>query len=70
MLMSRNRLRYKIVTSFAFAALSLVALVRLAMSTPLTGPAVAAFALCVLLLSAATWRGVIYLRAARAGPRP
>jgi hypothetical protein len=70
MLMSRNRLRYKIVTSFAFAALCLVALVRLAMSTPLTGPAVAAFAVAALLLAAATWRGVIYLRAARSGARP
>jgi hypothetical protein len=69
MLMSRNRLRYKIVTSFAFAALCLVALVRLATSTPFSGPAVAAFGLCALLLAAATWRGVIYLRAARSGMR-
>ena len=68
--MSRNRLRYKIVTSFAFAVLCLVALVRLAMSTPLSGPAFAAFALATLLLAAATWRGIIYLRAARGGARP
>ena len=70
MLMSRNRLRYKIVTSFAFAALCLVALVRLATSVPLTGAAVAAFALALLLLIAATWRGIIYLRAARSGDQP
>jgi hypothetical protein len=68
--MSLNRLRYKIVTSFAFAALCLVALIRLITTMPLHGPAMAAFALSVLLLAAATWRGVIYLRVARAGPRP
>jgi hypothetical protein len=69
MLMSRNRLRYKIVTSFAFAALCLVALIRLATSTPLTGAAIAALGISTLLLVAATWRGVIYLRVARSGAR-
>jgi hypothetical protein len=69
MLMSRNRLRYKIFTSFAFAALCLVALFRLASSTPLTGAAVLALCIGVVVVVAATWRGIIYLRVARANPR-
>jgi len=65
MSISSGRLRYKIVTSFAFAALCLLALVRLAVTVPFSGAAVAAFALGVVLVAAAAWRGLIYLRLAR-----
>jgi hypothetical protein len=70
MSISSARLRYKIVTSFAFAALCLVALVRLAMAVPMSGAALAAFALGALLVAAAAWRGIIYMRLARSLARP
>ena len=65
MSISSGRLRYKMVTSFAFAALCLVALIRLAAAVPFSGAAAVAFALGVVLVAAAAWRGLIYLRIAR-----
>ena len=64
-MLSMNRLRYKIFTSFAIAALGAIALVRLALSVPLSGAAVMAFLVGGVIVVAATWRGLIYLRAAR-----
>lgn len=70
MIQSKARLRYKIFTSFAIAALALVALVRFAAIETVTAPAIFVYAILVVLGAASFWRGMIYLRAVRsmAGP--
>jgi uncharacterized membrane protein HdeD (DUF308 family) len=66
-MISPNRLRYKIFTSFAVAGLGVIALARLATSVPFSGSTALAFFIGALLVFAGLWRGLIYLRAARAG---
>jgi hypothetical protein len=68
-MLSPNRLRYKIVTSFAIAALGVIALVRLAMSAPLSSTTAWAFLILGVFIGAGLWRGLIYMRAARAAAR-
>ena len=63
------RLRFKIVTSFAFAALGAVMLVRLAAVAPFSPGTLPAYATALIFCLAGLWRGVIYLRAAFAANR-
>lgn len=69
-MLSPNRLRYKIFTSFAIATLGVVAAVRLAMIAPLSGATVIAYIILGVFVAAGVWRGLIYLRAARSAARP
>lgn len=65
-MLSLNRLRFKIFSSFAIAALGVVALVRLAAIAPPSGATAVAYLVLVVIIGAALWRAFIYLRAARA----
>lgn len=60
-----RRLRYKIFTSFALSALSLVMIARLWVIAPPSAHTAAAYATAALLAAAAFWRGLIFARAAR-----
>lgn len=60
-----NRLRYKIFTSFAVAVLGVVAIARLWSVAPPSSQTAAAYATVAILVVAAFWRGVIFLRASR-----
>ena len=61
----RNRLRYKVFTSFAIAALGIVLIVRLSGAAPFSMQTLPAYATAAILSIAALWRGVILARAAR-----
>lgn len=61
----RKLLRFKIVTSFAFAALGVITFVRLAATEPLSGATLLAFVMVSIFVVAAVWRGCIYLQAIR-----
>lgn len=63
-------LRFKILSSFAIAALFAVAFVRLAASVPHSSTAMLALGTCAIVIVAGTWRGLIYLRAARRRSMP
>ena len=69
-MISKSRLRYKVVTSFAIALLAVVALVRFAAMETMTTPAIFVYVIFLVLAGASFWRGLIYLRAVRtmAGP--
>lgn len=67
--MGINRLRFKVFVSFAIAALGLLTLVRLAGVVPLRSQTAASFAIAALLVAAGAWRGIIYMRALRAGTK-
>jgi hypothetical protein len=69
-MISLQRLRYKIFTSFAIAALGAVALVRIAVSVPVSPAMVTALLIAGILVLAGLWRGMIYLRGARVPARP
>lgn len=69
-MLSPNRLRYKIFTSFAIAILGAIAGVRLAMIAPPSTATIYAYVVLGVFIAAGVWRGLIYLRAARAGARP
>lgn len=60
-----NRLRYKIFTSFAFAVLGVIAIVRLWAIAPPSAQTAAPYAIATILVVAAFWRGVILLRASQ-----
>jgi hypothetical protein len=60
-----NRLRFKIVTSFAIAAFGVVAAARLASHMPFSSATVLPFLILALLVSAGLWRGFIFLQAVR-----
>ena len=62
--MSRNRLRYKIFTSFALSILGLLTIARLWTVAPPSPHTAAPYATAAILVIAAFWRGVIFLRAA------
>jgi hypothetical protein len=64
-----NRLRYKIFTSFAFAVLGGVAAVRLATVAPFSTSTMLAYGVAGIFVAAGVWRGLIYLRAMRAMAR-
>ena len=64
--MNRNRLRYKIFTSFALSLLGLVAIARLWTVSPPSTHTALPYATAAILVIAAFWRGVIFARAARA----
>jgi len=63
-----NRLRYKAFTSFALAALGVVAIVRLWAVAPPSTSTAAAYATAAILVLAAFWRGIILARTVRARP--
>ncbi len=67
---SLNRLRFKVATSFAIAALCAVAFARLASIVPLSLATLAPFLILCILLIAALWRGYIFMRALRGPTRP
>jgi len=60
---SPRRMRIKVFTSFALAGLGLIALARLFSIAPPSTNTIAAYAILVVLVVAAAWRGLIYLRA-------
>lgn len=62
-----NRLRFKIVTSFAIAALGAITFARLASVVPfsLSLPTLMPFMLAGIFVIAGIWRGFIYLHAVR-----
>lgn len=61
-------MRFKIATSFLIAALGVVMLVRLAAIAPLAPSTALSFIAPLVLVAAGIWRGVIFLRAAKAQP--
>lgn len=66
MLQPVNRLRYKVVTSFAIAVCAFVGIARISLQTQASSQAFFVDALLAILVVAGIWRGVIYLRAVRA----
>ena len=58
-----NRLRYKIFTSFAFAVLGVVAIARRWAVAPPSAQTALAYATAAILVIAASWRGIVLLRA-------
>ena len=68
MIRSKARLQYKVFTSFAVAALALIALVRFASTQTLTAQAFIVYATLAILAGAGIWRGVLFLRAVRSMP--
>lgn len=58
-------LRYKLATSFAFAALGLIAFVRLAIAVPFSSETLLPFLVVTIFVIAGLWRGCIYLQALR-----
>ena len=65
MLQPVNRLRYKVFTSFAIAALAAIGIARLASQSGASTQALFVYAILGVLAVAGFWRGVIYLRAVR-----
>ncbi|MBV8171781.1 MAG: hypothetical protein JO219_07610 [Candidatus Eremiobacteraeota bacterium] len=68
MINTPSRMRFKVATSFAIALLGIIALVRLLSIAPLSGATLAAYAVLFVLIAAAAWRGIIYMRALRQAP--
>jgi hypothetical protein len=66
MLQPVNRLRYKVVTSFAIAACAFLGIVRISFQTQASSQAFFVDAILAILAVAGIWRGLIYLRAVRA----
>jgi len=64
------RVRYKIVTSFGLCALGIVAIVRLWSDAPPSFHTAAPYAILFVIVVAAFWRGVIFLRAFAGGAKP
>jgi len=62
---ARNRLRYKVFTSFAIAILGVAMIVRLWGVAPPSAHMAPAYATAVILSAAALWRGIIFARAAK-----
>ena len=62
----RNRLRYKVFTSFAIAALGVAMVVRLWGVSPPSARVAPAYAVAVILCIAALWRGILLTRALNA----
>jgi hypothetical protein len=65
MLQPVNRLRYKVFTSFAIAALAAIGIARLSFQAGASTQALIVYAILGILAVAGVWRGVIYLRAVR-----
>ncbi len=61
--MNRNRLRYKVFTSFALSVLGLITIVRLWAVAPPSARTAPAYLIAAVLVAAAFWRGVIVARA-------
>jgi hypothetical protein len=59
-------IRYKTLTSFAFFALAVVAIVRLWSVAPPSGHTALAYVSVSILACAALWRGLLFARAIRA----
>lgn len=66
MLQPVNRLRYKVVTSFAIAACAFLGIARITLQTQASSQAFFVDAILAILVVAGVWRGLIYLRAVRA----
>ncbi len=64
------RLRFKILTSFAVALMGCIAWARLWQATPPSYSSLTAFVIIGILIVAGAWRGIIYLRVARAAVKP
>jgi hypothetical protein len=62
--MNVNRLRYKIFTSFALSVLGLITIVRLWGVDPPSAQTWLPYLTAVVLVAAAFWRGIIFVRAA------
>ena len=62
--MNRNRLRYKIFTSFALSVLGLIAIARLWTVAPPSARTALPYATVAVLVIASFWRGLIFARAA------
>ena len=62
--MNLNRLRYKIFTSFALSVLGLITIVRLWGVDPPSTRTALPYLTAFVLVVAAFWRGVIFVRAA------
>lgn len=65
MLQQVNRLRYKVVTSFAIAACAFLGIARISLQTNASSQAFFVDAILAILAVAGIWRGLIYLRAVR-----
>jgi|HubBroStandDraft_4_1064222.scaffolds.fasta_scaffold272136_2 hypothetical protein len=65
----RNRLRFKIFTSFAIFALGLIMIARLWSVAPPSAATAPAYGTALLLALAALWRGVIFARAIGSGAK-
>lgn len=68
-MLSQNRLRFKIVSSFGIALLGVAAFIRLLSIAPPSSETATTYGVVVVLIAAALWRGLIYWRAARASAR-
>ena len=62
--MNLNRLRYKIFTSFALSVLGIITIARLWTVAPPSAHTALPYATAAVLVIAAFWRGVIFVRAA------
>lgn len=60
-----TRLRFKIATSFAIAALGVVMFVHLALMLPLSVSTLLPFLAPIIFVVAGIWRGLIFLKAVR-----
>jgi hypothetical protein len=58
-------LRFKIVTSFAIAALGMVTCIRLANLQPVSADTLVWFIAPLVFVGAGLWRGMIFMRALR-----
>ena len=62
---SRAWLRFKIVTSFAIAALGAIMFIRLANSEPISAATIIWFLAPIIFVIAGVWRALIFLKAVR-----
>jgi hypothetical protein len=60
-----DRLRFKIATSFAIAALGIIMFVHLALMLPLSLSTLLPFLAPIIFVIAGVWRGLIFIRAVR-----
>jgi len=65
MLQPVNRLRYKVVTSFAIAACASIGIARISLQTQASSQVFFVDAILAILAVAGIWRGLIYMRAVR-----
>lgn len=65
MVLSTNRLRYKVFTSFAIALCAIVGIARMALETRPSEQGAFVYAILAVLAVAGVWRGIICLRAVR-----